>query len=91
MGFLFWIILGGLAGWIASKFTDNDARMGVFSNIVVGIVGAYIGGLITWMLGGRGITGFNVYSLIIATIGAVILLWIVNAIVGKGTRSHHKR
>jgi len=90
MGFIFWIILGGLAGWIASKFTNNDARMGVFSNILVGIVGAYIGGFITWMFGGIGITGLNLYSLIVATLGAVLLLWIVNGIVGRDIRRHKK-
>ncbi|WP_085833078.1 GlsB/YeaQ/YmgE family stress response membrane protein [Clostridium merdae] len=77
MGILAWIIIGALAGWIASKFMDTDASMGAFANIVVGIVGAMIGGFIMNMLGGVGITGFNLWSLLVSVIGSVILLWIL--------------
>lgn len=78
MGWLGWIIIGALAGWIASKITKNDAQMGALANIVVGIVGGLIGGFVFGLLGGSGITGFNIWSLIVATIGAVILLAIIN-------------
>ncbi|MDU7338045.1 MAG: GlsB/YeaQ/YmgE family stress response membrane protein [Clostridium sp.] len=77
MGILAWVIIGALAGWIASKFMDTDASMGAFANIVVGIVGAMIGGFIMNMLGGVGITGFNLWSLLVSVIGSVILLWIL--------------
>jgi uncharacterized membrane protein YeaQ/YmgE (transglycosylase-associated protein family) len=83
MGIISWIILGGLAGWIASKITGNDARMGVGWNIVVGIIGAFIGGWIMSLFGTVGVSGFNVWSFLVALLGAVILLAIVNALTGK--------
>jgi uncharacterized membrane protein YeaQ/YmgE (transglycosylase-associated protein family) len=75
-----WIILGGLAGWIASLITGRNDQMGCLANIVVGIVGAFIGGVIVAYLGGSGITGFNLPSLLVAIVGAVILLVIVGLI-----------
>jgi uncharacterized membrane protein YeaQ/YmgE (transglycosylase-associated protein family) len=83
-----WIILGGLAGWIASMITGRDAKMGVGMNIVVGIVGAFIGGWIVNIFGGIGINGFNIWSFLVALLGAVILLSIVNALTG---RRHHNQ
>lgn len=83
MGFLGWIILGALAGWIASMLTNNNARMGAVANIVVGIVGAFIGGALMHFFGGAGVTGFNLYSLFVSVIGAVVLLFFVNMIGGK--------
>lgn len=77
MGILSWIIIGGLAGWIASKLTSNDARMGALANIVVGIVGGVLGGWIVSALGGTGVTGFNIYSFLVATFGAIVLLTIL--------------
>jgi len=79
MGIIGWLIIGALAGWIASKITGNDKSMGAFWNIVVGIVGGILGGLIMGVLGGVGVTGFNLWSLLVSVLGAVILLWIVNA------------
>ena len=69
-----WIVLGGLAGWLASIVTGTNDRQGCISNIVVGIIGALIGGAIASFLGGTGITGLNLYSLLVAVVGAVILL-----------------
>lgn len=83
MGILGWIIIGALAGWIASMLTGNNEKMGTGANIVVGIIGGFIGGLVMNLLGGSGITGFNLWSLLVAVIGSVILLWIVNAIKRK--------
>jgi len=83
MGILGWIIIGALAGWIASMLTGNNEKMGAGANIVVGIIGGFIGGLAMNLLGGSGITGFNLWSLLVAVIGSVILLWIVNAIKRK--------
>jgi len=83
MGIVSWIILGGLAGWIASKMTGNDARMGAGMNILVGIVGAFIGGWILSLFGSIGISGFNIWSLFVALLGAVILLVTINAFSGK--------
>jgi len=79
MGIIGWVIIGALAGWIASKITGNNKNMGASLNILVGIVGGVIGGVIMNLIGGKGITGFNLWSLLVAIIGAVILLLIVNA------------
>jgi len=80
MSFLLWILLGGVAGWIASLFMNTDASQGIFLNIVVGIVGAMIGGLVFSFFGAAGVTGFNFYSLFVAVIGASLLLWIVSLV-----------
>lgn len=79
MGIIGWIIIGALAGWIASKITGNNREMGAFKNIAAGVVGAFIGGLVMNLLGGSGVTGFNLWSLLVAVGGAVILLLIINA------------
>lgn len=77
MGILGWIILGGIAGWLASIILGKNASMGIIANIIVGIIGALIGGFLFSLVGGSGITGFNLWSLFVALIGAVILLGIV--------------
>lgn len=77
MNILLWIILGALAGWIASLIMRT--RQGLLLDIVVGIVGAFLGGLIFNLLGQTGVSGFNLYSLLVAVLGAVVLLWIVKA------------
>lgn len=74
MGLLTMIILGGLAGWIASLVTRSST--GVLMDIVLGIVGAIAGGFLMSFFGQPGITGFNLYSLIVAVVGSVILIWI---------------
>lgn len=84
MGILSWIVLGGLAGWVASMFAGNNARQGVIGNIIVGIIGAFVGGFVFSLFGGVGVTGFNFYSFGVACIGAVITLSIKKALFGKG-------
>lgn len=79
MGILLWIIFGALAGWIASIIMRTNAEQGALGNIMVGIVGAVIGGYAMSLLGQQGVTGFNLYSLLVAILGSVILLAIVNA------------
>lgn len=78
MGILAWVILGGIAGWIASLIMGTDASQGIIINIILGIVGAFIGGLVFNFFGGAGVTGFNFYSLLVSTIGAVVMLWITS-------------
>lgn len=80
MGIFSWIIVGALAGWIASKITGNDASMGAGANILCGIVGATIGGWVMSIIGKSGVNGFNIYSILVAILGSVILLSIINAI-----------
>jgi uncharacterized membrane protein YeaQ/YmgE (transglycosylase-associated protein family) len=84
MGIISWLIFGALAGWIASKITGNDASMGAFANILVGIIGAVVGGVIMSLIGGTGVTGFNIVSFLVAVGGAVLLLAIF-----KGFRRGH--
>lgn len=84
MGLLSWIILGALAGWLASVITGTSDRQGCLLDIVVGIVGAFLGGLIYQFLSGAQVVfGFNIGSFLIALLGAVILLLIVGLIRGK--------
>jgi uncharacterized membrane protein YeaQ/YmgE (transglycosylase-associated protein family) len=80
MGIIGWIVLGALAGWLASIVTKRNDQMGCLTNIAVGIVGAFIGGFIMSLLGGSGITGFNLYSLLVAFLGAVILLFVLGLV-----------
>jgi uncharacterized membrane protein YeaQ/YmgE (transglycosylase-associated protein family) len=72
MSILAWIILGGLAGAIASSMAGREA--GCLMNIILGVVGAVVGGVIFQFLGGSGVTGCNVWSLIVATVGALLVL-----------------
>jgi len=72
--------MGGVAGWIASLFMGTDASQGIFLNIVVGIVGAMVGGFLFSFFGAAGVTGFNLYSLLVSVVGASVLLWIVQLV-----------
>ncbi len=75
MDIILWVVLGALAGWLASIITGNDARQGWLGNIVVGIIGAFIGGFLLRLFGtDAGVSGFNISSLLTAILGAVILL-----------------
>jgi uncharacterized membrane protein YeaQ/YmgE (transglycosylase-associated protein family) len=80
MNFIAWIVFGALAGWIASIIMGRNAQMGCFANIFVGIVGAVIGGFIMNYFGAQGVTGFNIPSLVVAVIGAVVLLFVVGLV-----------
>lgn len=76
MNVFVWIIFGALAGWIASIIMKKNKKMGAIANIIVGIVGAFIGGYIMDFFGAEGVTGFNFYSLLVAILGAMVLLWV---------------
>lgn len=77
MAILSWIIVGGLAGWIASMIMGTNAQQGIFLNIIVGIIGALIGGWIMSAMGYGGFSGFNFYSFFVALGGAIVLLAII--------------
>lgn len=77
MGILTWVILGGIAGWVSSMIVGSNASMGIVANIIVGILGAFIGGFLFSLFGGSDITGFNLYSLLVAVVGSITLLAIV--------------
>ncbi|HYF96470.1 MAG TPA: GlsB/YeaQ/YmgE family stress response membrane protein [Patescibacteria group bacterium] len=74
---LAWIIFGALAGWIASIIMKTNAEQGALGNIIVGIIGAFIGGFLVRALTGSEVEGFNFMSLLVAILGAVLLLAIV--------------
>ena len=74
---LVWIILGGFSGWIASKLMKRDAQMGIGMNIIVGIIGAFLGGWVFSLLGWAPATGLNLWSFFVAIVGAVLFLGIV--------------
>ncbi len=76
MNIIVWIIFGALAGWIASLIAGTDARQGAVANVVVGIFGAFAGGFLMQLIGKSGVTGFNLYSLLVAVLGSVVLLWV---------------
>ena len=78
MGFISWIVLGGIAGWLASIVMKRNDRMGCITNILAGILGAAVGGWVFSRFGGQGVTGFNLPSLLVAFVGAVIVLAVVN-------------
>jgi len=80
MDIIAFLVLGGIAGWIASLVMGTDASQGIVANVVVGIVGALIGGLLFNAFGSTGVTGFNLYSLLVATLGAVIGLWLMRMV-----------
>jgi uncharacterized membrane protein YeaQ/YmgE (transglycosylase-associated protein family) len=82
MGVIAWIIFGLIAGFIASKIV-NKSGSGLLMDIVLGIVGAIVGGFIAAELVGAGVTGFNIWSLVVAVIGAVIVLWVYHTVVGR--------
>jgi len=75
MGWLAWIVIGAVAGWLASIVMRTS--QGLLMDIVVGILGAFIGGILFNQFGSAGVTGFNIWSLFVAFIGAVILLGLV--------------
>lgn len=82
MGFIAWLVLGAIAGFIASKIVDKEGK-GLLLNIVLGVVGAEVGGLLFGLFGMSGVTGLNLYSVLVAVLGAVILLWIYHKLIRR--------
>lgn len=82
MSIIAWLVLGGIAGFIASKIVDSTGQ-GLLIDIVLGIVGAIIGGYVFSLLGAAPVTGFNLYSMFVAIVGAVIILAIYHAVTGR--------
>ena len=85
MGIILWIVLGAVAGWIASLIMRSNT--GILGDIIVGILGALLGGFLMSLFGQTGVTGFNLYSFIVAILGAVILIWLYRAIRGTPNTS----
>ena len=81
MGIISWIILGLIAGFIGSKIVDGGS--GFWLNIALGIVGALVGGFLFDLFGASPVTGFNIYSMVVAIVGSVVVLLIYNAVTGR--------
>ena len=82
MGIIAWVVLGLIAGFIASKIV-NHTGSGIIMDIVLGVVGALVGWFVFSLFGAVGVTGFNIYSMLVAIVGAVVVLWIYHALVGR--------
>jgi uncharacterized membrane protein YeaQ/YmgE (transglycosylase-associated protein family) len=79
MSIIGWLILGLIAGFVASKLVNNQGQ-GFFIDIVLGIVGAVVGGILFSFFGAEGVTGLNLYSMVVAIIGAIVVLVVYHAI-----------
>jgi uncharacterized membrane protein YeaQ/YmgE (transglycosylase-associated protein family) len=84
MTIIAWIVLGLVAGFLGSKIVNKSGE-GALLDIALGIVGAVVGGFVFNTFGAAGVTGFNIYSLVVATIGAIIVLVLYHAIAGRRT------
>jgi uncharacterized membrane protein YeaQ/YmgE (transglycosylase-associated protein family) len=83
MGILAWIVVGLIAGALAKLIMPGDDPGGIIVTILIGIVGAFIGGFVVSLFGGAGVTGFNIWSILVATLGAIILLAIYRMVAGR--------
>jgi len=85
MGILAWIVVGLIAGMLGKLIMPGDDPGGIIVTILIGIVGAFVGGFVMNLLGFGDVSGFNIYSILVATLGAIILLAIYRAVVGGRT------
>jgi len=82
MGIIAWLVLGLIAGFIASKLVNNSGQ-GVLMDIVLGVIGSIVGGFLFSVFGAAPVTSLNIYSLIVAVMGAVVVLWLYHALTGR--------
>ncbi|MFV0279981.1 MAG: GlsB/YeaQ/YmgE family stress response membrane protein [Rhodoblastus sp.] len=82
MSVIAWIILGLIAGFIGSKIV-NKSGQGFLTDVALGVVGAVVGGFIFNFFGAAGVSGLNIYSLIVAVVGSVVVLWIYHQVAGR--------
>lgn len=78
MNILLWILLGAIAGWLAGVFMKSGNSM--IGDIILGIVGAFVGGFVMNFFGQSGVTGFDLYSIVVATIGAIVVIFLGRAL-----------
>ncbi len=85
MGIISWLVVGAIAGWLAGLLVKGDERYGVIGHVVLGIVGALVGGFVAGLLSGGNdyVSGINIPTIVVATIGAVIAVVAFNAITGR--------
>jgi len=84
MGIIAWLVLGLIAGFIASKIVNHHGS-GVIMDIILGMIGAIAGGFLFSFFGAAGVTGFNIYSMLVAVVGAVVVLWVFHMLRGRTT------
>ena len=82
MGIISWIILGLIAGYIGSKIVNSQGQ-GFWLNIALGIIGALVGGFLFDLFGATGVTGLNIWSMIVAIVGSIVVLLIYNTLTGR--------
>ena len=87
MSIIGWIVFGLIAGFIASKIVNKQGE-GFIVDLILGVVGAMVGGWLFERFGYEGVNGFNIYSMVVAIIGAVIVLFIYHAITGRRTTTY---
>jgi len=83
MGIISWIIIGGLAGWLASMILGTEEQQGLLGNIIAGVLGGIVGGWIMSAIGSEGVSGFSFWSFLVALLGAIIVLLIKGALTGR--------
>ena len=76
MSFLAWIVVGLIAGWLAKMISPGPERGGLLMTLVIGVIGALVGGVLFNYFGRSGVTGITLYSILVATVGAVVFLWV---------------
>ncbi len=83
MGIIAWLVLGLIAGWIGSMIVNRGRGDGLIIDIVLGVIGAFVGGFLFNMFGQAGVTGLNLYSMLVAVVGAVVVLFLYHALVRR--------
>jgi uncharacterized membrane protein YeaQ/YmgE (transglycosylase-associated protein family) len=83
MNFLLWIVFGAVVGWVASMIMKTNDQQGMVMNIVFGVIGAFLGGWLFEMFGAQGVTGFNLYSFVVALVGAVVVIGLAKVVMKK--------
>ncbi len=76
MSLIMWIIFGAIVGWLASVIMNRNSQQGLLGDIILGIIGALVGGFLASLFGAEGIQGFNLYSMVVALIGAAVVVWV---------------
>ena len=82
MGILSWLVLGLIAGFVGSKIV-GDSGQGILIDVALGIVGAFVGGFLFTALGAHGVTGLNLWSMFVAIIGSVVVIWVYHALLAR--------
>ena len=80
MNIILWLVLGAVAGWVASLIMGTNRSQGLIGDIILGIIGAFLGGFLFSLTGAEGVNGFNLWSVFVAVIGAIIALMIGRAL-----------